>query len=134
MLNRVIAERLLAWTSIVCGALLLVLESLYGLLYGEVIQGLVIDYLAAVLLLYAGIQSIRWAPSGAAGLLLGAWSYSLCDVYRGIMWRAEHYLDAGPVEPLREPFAVFALLIMAGFVVVSGFALSLVLAHPQRTT
>ena len=36
MLNRVIAERLLAWTSIVCGALLLVLESLYGLLYGEV--------------------------------------------------------------------------------------------------
>ncbi len=68
-MNRTVAERVLAWTSIVSGALLWILESLHGVLYGGTPQSLIIDFIAASLLLYAGIQSLRRGVEGAAGLL-----------------------------------------------------------------
>ncbi len=130
-MNRVKVERRLAWTAVVCGVLLFVLETYAGLLAGEPLQGVIIDYIAAGLLLYAGLRSLR-SEQGAAGLLFGAWCYSLCDLYRALMWRTEHYLGLEVVESMQEPFAVFVILILATPVVIMSFTVGMVLVHPKR--
>ncbi|MEE9606269.1 MAG: hypothetical protein V3U03_00915 [Myxococcota bacterium] len=129
-MNRTVAERALAWTSIVSGALLWILESLHGVLYGGTPQSLIIDFIAASLLLYAGIQSLRQGAEGAAGLLFGAWAYAFCDAYRAIWWRAEVYYGSRQVD-MTEPYAVFAMLSAAGLLTIACFATSFVLAHPR---
>lgn len=131
-MTRAVWERFLAWSSVVLGGLLFVLESAYGLRYGETAAGLIIDYLAAGLLCYAGAQSLWRRPHGAAGLLFGAWSYALCDAYRAIHWRAVHYLGTDAAEPIGEPLGVFMAIVAAGGLTVFFFGLSLVLAHPRR--
>ena len=132
-MDRIKAERALAWISLVSGALLWILESLHGVLYGGSPQGLIIDYIAATLLLYAGIQSLRRSPQGAAGLLFGAWAYSLCDAYRALWWRAEVYFGSLQVEDLREPYAVFIILAGVAVLTVVCFGVSLVLVHPRSS-
>ena len=125
-------ERFLAWSSILLGALLFVLESLHGITYGGTPQGIIIDYIAAALLCYAGVQSLRTLHvGGAAGLLFGAWSYALCDAYRALWWRAEYYFGTESPESLAEPFGVFITLIVAGGLTLFFFFLSLYLAHPR---
>ncbi len=131
-MNREKSERVLARISIVSGALLWVLESLHGILYGGSARGLVIDYIAATLLLYAGIQSRRRSPQGAAGLLFGAWAYAFCDAYRALWWRAEHYFGSRPVADLSEPYAVFLGLAVAATLTIGCFGVSFYLAHPYR--
>jgi hypothetical protein len=62
--------------------------------------------------------------------LFGAWSYALCDVYRALWWRAEHYFGTANPQPVREPFGVFIILAVLGGLTLVFFVVSLVLAHP----
>lgn len=119
-------EAFVARASIVCGTALFVLETLHAVAYGANAAGLVIDYFAAALLVYAGVQSLRRLPDGAAGLLFGAWSYALCDVYRALWWRLENVANGGPQ---REPSGVIVCLSAAAVLVVFFFLVTLVLAH-----
>ena len=124
--------RFLAWASVVSGGLLFVLESLHGLRYGGSAASIIIDYIAAALLFYGGTRSLRSLPEGAPGLLLGGWSYALCDAYRAIWWRTEHYFSSENPAPLREPFGVYVVLLGLGALTLFFFGLSFVLAHPRK--
>lgn len=123
-------ERFVAWSTLTLGILLFIGETVHGFLYGGTPLNLTIDYIAAGLGCYAGWQSLRRAQ-GAAGLLFGAWSYALCDVYRALWWRAESYWGTAQSIPSREPFAVFIVLSIMGGLTLFFFVASLILAHPR---
>ena len=123
-------ERFVAWCTLCLGLGLFVGESLHGVLYGATLVSLMIDYIAAGLGTYAGLRSLR-APGGAAGLLFGAWSYALCDVYRALWWRTEHYFATAAPEPLSEPFAVYVIVVGLAAVTLFFFGATFFLAHPR---
>lgn len=124
--------RFLSWASVVSGGLLFVLESLHGLRYGGSAAGIIIDYIAAALLFYGGVRSLKSLPKGAPGLLFGGWSYALCDAYRAIWWRTEYYFGSENPKPVAEPFSVYVILVGMGALTLFFFGLSFVLAHSRK--
>ena len=124
------AEPAIAWVTLVLGIALFVGETIHGINYGGTVAGILIDYIAAGLGVYAGARSLR-STNGAPGLLFGAWSYALCDVYRALWWRTEHYFVKPNPEPLAEPFAVYTITIGLGVITLVFFCVTFVLAHPR---
>ena len=127
-LNR--SEPMIAWATLILGLALFVGETIHGLRYGGSIPSLLIDYIAASLGVYAGMRSLR-SPNGAPGLLFGAWSYALCDVYRALWWRTEHYFGDALPEPLAEPFIVYVIVVALGAATLFFFGATFLLAHPK---
>ena len=125
MNRRHVVTRIVSSVSLASGVLLFALESAYSFSFGGSAAGILIDYIAAGLLGYAGFASLRRPPVGAPGLLFGAWSYALCDVYRAVWWRL-----AVPAGSRKEPESVLIGLLAAGALTVTMFLITFWLARP----
>ena len=66
--------------SIAMGCVHFVLETLFTVQYGQSLTGLLPDYIAVALLLWAGVSVRKHVHS--VGLLCGAWGFALCLHYR----------------------------------------------------
>ena len=71
--------------SIAMGGVHFVLETLFTVQYGQSLTGLLPDYIAVALLLWAGVSVRKHVHS--VGLLCGAWGFALCLHYRAWAWR-----------------------------------------------
>ena len=67
------------------GCVHFVLETLFTVQYGQSLTGLLPDYIAVALLLWAGVSVRKHVHS--VGLLCGAWGFALCLHYRAWAWR-----------------------------------------------
>ena len=77
--------RRFATFSIAMGCVHFVLETLFTVQYGQSLTGLLPDYIAVALLLWAGVSVRKHVHS--VGLLCGAWGFALCLHYRAWAWR-----------------------------------------------
>ena len=91
--------RCFAAFSIAMGCVHFVLETLFTVQYGQSLTGLLPDYIAVALLLWAGVSVRKHVHS--VGLLCGAWGFALCLHYRAWAWRFEAVL-AGEASAVVE--------------------------------
>jgi hypothetical protein len=85
--------------SIAMGCVHFVLETLFTVQYGQSLTGLLPDYIAVALLLWAGVSVRKHVHY--VGLLWGAWGFALCLHYRAWAWRFEAVL-AGEASAVVE--------------------------------
>lgn len=113
----------LAWFSLVGAIIHFVLETLYHFKFGQFLPLLVVDYIAAALLIYAAVLSLGVRPSSASGMLAGAWGFAACLAYVAFFAFYRQYLqDQGPMFMV----LVMGVALLAAFV---AFLVSLLLVR-----
>ena len=105
MNNRNFIRRFAAF-SIAMGCVHFVLETLFTVQYGQSLTGLLPDYIAVALLLWAGV-SVR-EQVHTVGLLCGAWGFTLCLHYRAWAWRFEEVLAGEATAMVETTMHVFS--------------------------
>jgi hypothetical protein len=67
-------------------------------------------------------------PAGA-GLLCGAWGFTLCLNYRALFWRVEVILQGGGTPVLESMTQVLAVLLVISL---AAFVITLALCNPSK--
>ena len=98
MNNKTFIDRFALW-SIGMACLHFSLETLVTLRFDQSFVGLLPDYVAVALLIWAGLQVLK--NNAALGLLCGAWGFTLCLHYRAWAWRFEEVMT-GSATPVVE--------------------------------
>ena len=98
MNNKTFIGRFALW-SIGIACLHFSVETLFTLRFGQSFIGLLPDYIAVALLIWAGLQVRK--NNAALWLLLGAWGFTLCLHYRAWAWRFEEVMT-GSATPVVE--------------------------------
>ena len=128
MNNKKFIGRFALW-SIGIACLHFALETLFTLWFGQAFVGLVPDYLAVALLIWAGLQVRK--NNAALGLLCGAWGFTFCLHYRAWAWRFEEVM-AGSATPVVET-TMYVLTYTAPISIIS-FVITLMLCMPNVQT
>ena len=97
MFTRRLFQKRFALMTLFLAFLHLVMELGYTFKVGQHFLGLLPDLLADGLLIWGSLSLIR--NTRAAGILCGAWGFTLCLHYRSWAWRFEDYLMGIITEP-----------------------------------
>ena len=124
MNNKTFIGRFALW-SIGMACLHFSLETLVTLRFGQSFVGLLPDYVAVALLIWAGLQVLK--NNAALGLLCGSWGFTLCLHYRAWAWRFEEVMT-GSATPLVET-TMYVLMYTMPISIIS-FIITLVLCMP----
>lgn len=124
MNNKTFIGRFALW-SIGMACLHFSLETLVTLRFGQSFVGLLPDYVAVALLIWAGLQVLK--NNAALGLLCGAWGFTLCLHYRAWAWRFEEVMT-GSATPLVET-TMYVLMYTMPISIIS-FIITLMLCMP----
>ena len=124
MNNKTFIGRFALW-SIGIACLHFSVETLFTLRFGQSFIGLLPDYIAVALLIWAGLQVRK--NNAALGLLCGAWGFTLCLHYRAWAWRFEEVMT-GSATPVVEA-AMYVLTYTAPISIIS-FIITLMLCMP----
>ena len=128
MNNKIFIGRFALW-SIGIACLHFSLETLFTLRFGQSFVGLLPDYIAVALLIWAGLQVRK--NNAAFGLLCGAWGFTLCLHYRAWAWRFEEVMT-GSATPVVET-TMYVLTYTAPISIIS-FIITLMLCMPTAQT
>ena len=124
MNNKTFIGRFALW-SIGIACLHFSVETLFTLRFGQSFIGLLPDYIAVALLIWAGLQVRK--NNAALGLLCGAWGFTLCLHYRAWAWRFEEVMT-GISTPVAET-TMYVLTYTAPISIIS-FIITLMLCMP----
>ena len=124
MNNKTFIDRFALW-SIGIASLHFSLETLFTLRFGQSFVGLLPDYIAVALLIWAGLQVRK--NNAALGLLCGAWGFTLCLHYRTWAWRFEDVMT-GSATPVVET-TMYVLMYTMPISIIS-FIITLILCLP----
>ena len=111
------SETPLAWLTLGLTSLHFVLETWFHFLWGQPLQALIVDYISNILMVFAGITSLRIGQRSAAGLIAAAWTFNLGFGWRSVFGRIE-IVQAGEAMPNGE--ASFVLPLLIGSLVLVG--------------
>ena len=126
MNNKTFIGRFALW-SIGIACLHFSLETLFTLRFGQSFVGLLPDYIAVALLIWAGLQVRK--NNAAIGLLCGAWGFTLCLHYRTWAWRFEEVMT-GSATPVVET-TMYVLMYTMPISIIS-FIITLILCMPTE--
>ena len=124
MNNKTFIDRFALW-SIGIACFHFSFETLFTLRFGQSFIGLLPDYIAVALLIWAGLQVRK--NNAALGLLCGAWGFTLCLHYRAWAWRFEEVMT-GSATPVVET-TMYVLTYTAPISIIS-FIITLMLCMP----
>ena len=105
------SETPLAWATLALTLVHFVLETWFHMLWGQPLQALIVDYISNILMVFAGVTSLRIRPRSAAGLLAAAWTFNLGFGWRSVFGRLE---IASRGEAMANGEAAFVLPLLIG--------------------
>ena len=94
--------------------------------FGQSFVGLLPDYIAVALLIWAGLQVRK--NNAAVGLLCGAWGFTFCLHYRAWAWRFEEVMTGSATSVVET--TMYVLMYTAPISIVS-FGITLTLCMPN---